>query len=195
MDSLRHHHFTIRSSIATPKLSQFSDFHRDVVVQAKHQERVEALGDRCKSGCDVDDEQCNCKMLFGCVREMTSYDIAVLIAGGYLDSNPSSDTYGNFTISDNYLNLYDADDGVIDKLQYLKGRATDANAGNKNICQDVMQNLFSACNPNEETCTDPNSQSFALSAEEVCDAVNTRKKLLFETIGDEFDGFANKFAP
>ena len=73
MDSLRHHHFTIRSSIATPKLSQFSDFHRDVVVQAKHQERVEALGDRCKSGCDVDDEQCNCKMLFGCVREMTSY--------------------------------------------------------------------------------------------------------------------------
>lgn len=119
----------------------------------------------------------------------------MLIAGGYLDSNPSSDTYGNFTISDNYLNLYDADDGVIDKLQYLKEKATDANAQNQDICKDVLQNLFSACNPDEETCTDPNSQSFALSAEDVCDAVNTRKKLLFEAIGDEFDGFANKFAP
>ena len=61
-------------------------------------------------------------------------------------------------------------------------------------CTEVLQELFSACNPNDSTCTNPNLQSFAVSTEQVCNAVNTPKKLLFEAIGDEFDGFVDKFA-
>ena len=53
--------------------------------------------------------------------------------------------------------------------------------------------MFSACNPDDDTCTNPNIQSFAVTIDQVCAAVNTPKKLLFETIGDEFDGFADQF--
>jgi hypothetical protein len=37
-----------------------------------------------------------------------------------------------------------------------------------------------------------NQQSFQLTIDQVCEAVNTPIKLKFETIGDEFDGFAEE---
>ena len=64
------------------------------------------------------------------------------------------------------LNLYDADEGVNAKLANLKQTATPSNAMNQAMCNDVLQNLFSACNPDDTTCTDPNTQSFALSTGE-----------------------------
>lgn len=117
-------------------------------------------------------------------------DLAVLVAGGFVDSNPSSASYGNFTVGvqskpENVffsefpalfltqsarfvtgLNLYDADEGIKAKLANLKQTATPSNAKNQAMCNDVLQNLFSACNPDDTTCTDPNTQSFALSTGE-----------------------------
>lgn len=192
---------------------------------AKHQLRVDALGDKCSS-CKPDEWECNCDKLFSCVKDMTEYgktmqfncsgdtfaspgilklwlfpicacsllsDLAVLVAGGFIDDNPSSNTYGNFTVSVAKLNLYNADDGVSTKLANIKAKALDSNSYNQTTCEEVLRDLFSACNPDDGTCTNPNVQSFAVTTEQVCAAVNTPKKLLFEAIGDEFDNFADKF--
>jgi hypothetical protein len=71
--------FSIFSSIQkSPHLSK----HRDIIM-AKHQLRQEALGENmCLTKCDPGDWECNCKNLFPCVKNLTEYDVAVLIAGG-----------------------------------------------------------------------------------------------------------------
>ena len=121
--------------------------------------------------------------------------MVLIIASGYADTNSTSNDYGNFTIVTDLLNLYTAKEGVSAKLTGIQTGANEANVGTAAKCNSVLENLFSACNPNNATCTKPNHQSFALSTEQVCDAVKTRKKLLFEAIGDEFDGFSDKFSP
>ena len=118
-------------------------------------------------------------------------DLAVLVAGGFIDDNPSSGTYGSFTVSVANLNLYNADQGVSAKLASIKANALDHT--NQITCDEVLRDLFSACNPDVDTCTNPNMQSFAVTTEQVCAAVNTPKKLLLEAIGDEFDNYADKF--
>jgi hypothetical protein len=147
-------------------------------------------------------------------------DLAILLAGGFVDNEPSSQGFGNFTVgaqgcvplsfsplfhSLNYLtvidffyqlkglNLYNADEGVNTKLKRLKEMAIDSNAANVAKCDSVLSDLFSACDPDERGCTNPNVQSFDVSINQVCAAVNTPKKLLFEVVGDEFDGFIDKF--
>ena len=120
-------------------------------------------------------------------------DLAVLVAGGFIDANPSSNTYGSFTVSVADLNLYNADQGVSTKLANLKAKTIDSSSASQATCDEVLQDLFSACNPDDDTCTNPNQQSFAVTTDQVCAAVNTPKKLLFEVIGDEFDNFADKF--
>jgi len=77
----------------------------------------------------------------------------------------------------------------------LKGLAVENNAGNSETCTKVLDSLSSACNPDVTTCTKLNTQSFAVSTEQVCAAVNTHTKPLFEVIGDEFDNFADKLSP
>ena len=88
------------------------------------------------------------------------------------------------------MNLYNADQGLSTKLANIKAKTSDPAT-----CDEVLGDLFSACNPDDETCTNPNVQSFAVTTEQVCAHVKTPKKLLFEAIGDEFDGFVDKFAP
>ncbi len=40
-----------------------------------------------------------------------------------------------------------------------------------------------------------NQQTFQVTVDQVCDAVNTRTKLKFEAIGDEYDGFVDETGP
>ena len=119
-------------------------------------------------------------------------DLGVLISDGFIDKDPSSKNFWNFTVSAEKLNLYDADGGLGKKLADLKANATKSKTSDEKICIKVMEELFSACNPDVSTCSNPNGQSFAVSTDQVCDAVNTLPKLLFEAIGDEFDGFVDK---
>ena len=175
---LNRHKASNGGDFSTPNLSKFTNFHNDNIIMAKHQIRLDALGDTCAPRCDLEDSSCNCKRLFECVGDMTEYDLAVLVAGGFIDTNPSSNTYGAFTIPVEQLNLYNADEGVSAKLADIKAKAVDNNIGNLTKCAEVLQELFSACNPNDSTCTNPNIQSFAVSTKQVCNAVNTPKKLL-----------------
>ena len=65
------------------KLSKIgSFFQNDEAVKAKHEVRVNALGDTCQPECDADDSQCNCEDLLDCVDSMDEYDLMVLVAGG-----------------------------------------------------------------------------------------------------------------
>ena len=163
----------------------------------KHQLRQEALGDavcaqKCKANSDNPDSyKCFCENLFKCVDAMTEYDLAVLIADGYIDKEPGSDHFGNFTVSSISLNLFESDEGVKSKLARIQENAkvTDPTIAQ---CQQVLEQLYTACDPSKATCSSPNVESFQVSAERVCAAVNTPTKLLFKTIGDEFDGFITR---
>lgn len=115
--------------------------------------------------------------------------LVVLIAGGFIDTDPESDYFGNFTVSAENLNFFDVDAGVRQKLANIQTLAEgDVNAGN---CVKVLEQIFTACDPDQVECTDPNTESFQVSTDAVCDAVNTPTKLLFEAIGEEFDGFVD----
>jgi len=78
------------------------------------------------------------------------------------------------------------------KLVRIKSNATDHTDIDR--CNAVLHKLFTACDPSMVTCSNPNVESFQLSTEQVCAAVDTPTKLLFETIGDEYDGFIDESA-
>jgi hypothetical protein len=108
----------------------------------------------------------------------------------FIETDPSSGNFGNFTAWNGAINLFDADEGVKDKLNRVKELASQTVTINN--CKEVLSELFTACDPSEaKICTNPNTESFAVSTNQVCQAVNTPKKLKFESVGEEFDGFTD----
>ena len=101
----------------------------------------------------------------------------------------------SFATTNQGLNLYEADKEIKAKLKKLKELATDNNARNIEICAEVLNSLFTACNPDVATCTNQNTQSFVVSTEQMCAAVTTHTILSFDVIGDEFDGFSDNLSP
>ena len=80
-----------------PKLGAHRNMHPD--VKAKHERRLNALGAQvCGQSCALTDAQCNCGLLFDCVKELTVYDLSVLIADGFIDKATTSNKYANFTV-------------------------------------------------------------------------------------------------
>ena len=90
------------------------------------------------------------------------------------------------------LKLSNVDGGPGKKLADLNANATKSNTSDGEICRKIIDELFSACNPDDSACFNPNGQSFAVSTEQVCAAVNTPTNLFFEVIGNESDGFVDK---
>ena len=173
-----------------------SFFQNDATVMAKHQLRQDALGEGICLGRNIDDWACHCKDLFQCVGDMTEYDLAVLIAGSFIDITPGSESFGNFSISVEDLNLFAADKGIDDNLDRIQSITTLTNINpSKDTCITVLKEVSTACDPSKVTCSSPNIASFGVSTQHVCAAVKTPTKLLFEVVGDEFDGFvdANKW--
>ena len=79
--------------------------------------RQDALGNGvCAPACNVDDSECNCDKLFDCVRNITTYDMQILFAGGYIDTTPGSSTHGEFKVDVRDINLFDADRNIKQKL-------------------------------------------------------------------------------
>ena len=173
-----------------PSLSKFVSVHDHAIVMEKHRARKNAIGDVCSPQCEVNDMTCNCKKLFDCVQNMTEYDLAVLIAGGYVDTNTGSATYGELNIHASNLNLYQFDVGIKQKLADVKALAIPSR--NPTQCTAVLEQFYSACDPTKDSCSNANQQTFQVTVDQVCDAVNTRTKLKFEAIGDEYDGFVDK---
>lgn len=62
-------------------------------------------------------------------------------------------------------------------------------------CFAVLYELHTACNPNQdEACTEPNTRTFQLSTDQVCDSVNSQTKLKVQPMGEFYD-FQNWAVP
>ena len=85
-DYLRHHKTGSFSMSKPSALGSF--FQNDATVMAKHQLCQDSLGEGLCLGCKIDDWACHCKDLFQCVGDMTDYDLAVLVAGGFTNTTP-----------------------------------------------------------------------------------------------------------
>ena len=116
----------------------------------------------------------------------------MLTAGGFIDTNTGSSTYGEFSINVKKLNLFALDQGIRQKLADVKALVAASSSSNSQQCGQILERFYSACDPMKESCSNANQQTFQVTIDQVCDAVNSRTKLKFETIGDEFDNFADK---
>ena len=84
------------------------------------------------------------------------------------------------------------EEGFSNNIRNIKELAT--GEVNRNRCYEVLQEFRSACNPDEDSCDEPNSQTFQLSTEQVCSAVDSRTKLDVTATGNLFD-FQNYAVP
>ena len=112
----------------------------------------------------------------------TPYDAKV-------DSDVGSETFGQLRVN-NYadVDLYDARLQLPGKFAYIQQRAEQIkNSTTQDIgmCTDLLAQLHTACD--KSSCRDGNSQSFQLSVNQVCEAVNTRTVLNVKTAGEFFD--------
>ena len=72
MESARRHYRAVSTGkLKMPPLSKYTSFHKDTIIMAKHQVRLDALGDKCPQDYSLDDAECNCRKLFACVTKMT----------------------------------------------------------------------------------------------------------------------------
>lgn len=81
------------------------------------------------------------------------------------------------------VNVFDARNELTTKMGNIKLRTkssvTEAN------CTSLLEEFHTSCPA--DSCTDPNSESFQLSVDQVCAAVNTRTKIKVETLGEFYD--------
>ena len=85
------------------------------------------------------------------------------------------------------------EDGFSNYIQDIQDLAKEDQVNTDN-CYAVLEEFYSACRPDEETCSEPNTKSFQLSTEKVCNAVDSRTKLDVTATGDLFD-FKNYAVP
>ena len=114
-----------------------------------------------------------------------------MTAGGYIDKTIDSEKYGEFSVGVSELDLFDADGGISSKLQRVKQDIADGTSDNTDQCNAVLSEFHTACDPLQDSCSKSNHQSFQVTVDQVCEAVNSPTKLKMEAIGDEFDGFAD----
>ena len=159
---------------------------RRLQVDSKTQRRLNALNSQCGESCDREN---GCDCLLKCMKKMSPYDFAVLYSSGYIQTDPTQENYGNFT-SD--FNAFDLGGGGLYKkflgIQSMLGNSIDP--GDDSKCREVLENLYSACKIDDDgsqTCTSPNDQTYQLTVESVCDAVDTDIKLLAEAIYEKFE--------
>jgi len=91
------------------------------------------------------------------------------------------------------INLFDAvEDGFSNNIKRIQELAKKDVTPNN--CYAVLEELRSTCNPKEDSCDGPNHQTFQLSTEKVCSAVDSRTKLDVTATGNLFD-FQNYAVP
>ena len=108
--------------------------------------------------------------------------MALLFVDGYVETDSSNDNYANFTEDTSDLNLFDADSDIYSRINIIRQTST---------CSNLLAEFHWSCNPQDNTCPANNLQSYQVSIDDVCEAVNTPKKLYFEAIFDELDGYSS----
>jgi len=150
--------------------------------ERREQRRRRLEGDEdCQLSCPFDNTPCNCNRLRACVNQLQPYDYAVLFVGaGYIDEE------GTFRIDTEELNFFDAENQLPEKIAYISELA----ASNKEEdCDKLLGQFHTACP--DFICSSSNHESFHLTIDEICDAVNTPTLLKIQDIGEAYDGFSN----
>jgi hypothetical protein len=101
-----------------------------------------------------------------------------------------SSTYGDFTISVGDLKLFNLEQDMKTRLEEVKNLISTHN-NPYNQCEAVLKYFHSSCDPSKNSCSNANQQSFQVTVDQVCAAVNSKTKLKFASMGDEFDNFAD----
>lgn len=152
--------------------------------------RRRLAAEQCRLSCQPGDVTCTCERLYSCLKDISTYDLAVLTLGGYIVADGID--YGNLTSDD--VDLFDlGDGGLYKKYNIFKTRASQADPQDQNECTKVLEEMHSSCpsitDSEQQSCSSTNDQAYQLSVDEVCDAVDTNIKLNLQSM---FDVFSNK---
>ncbi|EJK48909.1 hypothetical protein THAOC_32257, partial [Thalassiosira oceanica] len=141
----------------------------------------------CTDECAPTDTSCLCERLANCTKTMTHYDLAVLLAGGYIQNDTSSD----LTTSD--INLFNVGDDAYTTFESILNASRDIDSQNSLQCYAFLDQFHQSCDPLfGTTCSNTNFETFQLSVNEVCEGVDTPVKLLTVPIGQVFDGYSSE---
>ena len=111
-----------------------------------------------------------------------------LTAGGYIDTTTGSKKNGEFSIPSEKLDLFNFDNELGTTLKSVKEKVKGSSSDTE-LCNEVLSFFHSACDPKKDSCSKANQQSFQVTIDEVCKVVNTKTKLKFKSMAEEFDGF------
>ena len=73
---------------------------------------------------------------------------------------------GEFNIHVSELNLFDVDRDIRGKLQLVQGLVSGGSSSNFTACTSVLEQFHSACDPNKESCSNANQQTFQVTTEQ-----------------------------
>mmetsp|Transcript_27072 Transcript_27072/g.61710 ORF Transcript_27072/g.61710 Transcript_27072/m.61710 type:complete len:1967 (+) Transcript_27072:236-6136(+) len=162
----------------------------------------------CTDECAPTDTNCLCQRLANCTRMMTNYDLSVLFANGYIESDSSSSNYGGLSVGASELNVFNVEDNAYNTFNSIMITAASIDeSSTPEDCTAFLEQFHQSCNPisssgssssgstssgsSAPTCSSANVESFQLSVDEVCENVHSPTKLLLSAIGYVFDGYAS----
>ena len=96
---------------------------------------------KCQPECPFDDEACTCNKLARCAKDITQYDLAVLMNKRYIETESTNKNFADFTVDDNVLKEFYADMWVGSTSNYDHGGKTYKNiVSNWNYIQELADN-------------------------------------------------------
>lgn len=133
--------------------------------------------------CQEGDSGCStCDRLRNCVNQLEPYDYAVLFAGtGFINEE------GKLRVGSGSLKLFDAEASLTKKIVKIKELAAASQSTDTDECKELLEEFHTACDV--DTCSNANDESFQMTVDDVCDAVNSPDLFDMEVIAEVFDDF------
>ena len=75
-----------RDYVKLPKLKFVDELKKKNGDQSQSR-RLQEDQEKCQPECDIDNLDCNCRRLFKCTQELSSYDFVMLFVGGYVSTH------------------------------------------------------------------------------------------------------------
>ena len=100
----------------------------------------------CTNECAPTDTNCLCQRLANCTKLMTHYDLSVLFANGYIESDSSSSNYGSLSIGASELNVYNVEDNAYDTFNSIMSTATSIDeSSTQDECTAFLEQFHQSC--------------------------------------------------
>ena len=144
----------------------------------------------CTDGCAPDQWDCLCQRLANCTSRMSHFDLSVLFANGYIETDLGSSKYGGLTADLSLFNVGENAYATFNSILAMARDINDSQSPTREACDNLLEQFHQSCDPvSNETCSGANVQTFQLSVDEVCENVHSPTKLFAEAIGGAFDGY------